>query len=181
MKTNINLNPTIVVIFGGTGDLNLRKLAPALYNLCADGYMPEKYAIIGTARKPLNDQKFRTILKEAVSNFSRSGTVKDEKWDSFSDHIYYTPVDVESPETFGTLRDSIEKFQKEFGEKTQVIYYLSVAPNLFPLIAKCLAEYKLAGTEENTRIVIEKPFGRDLETAKELNCILTGIFTEKQI
>ncbi|MEJ7558987.1 MAG: glucose-6-phosphate dehydrogenase [Pedobacter sp.] len=181
MKTNINLNPTIVVIFGGTGDLNLRKLAPALYNLYSDSYMPEKYAIIGTARKPLNDEEFRASLKEGVNTFSRSGKVKDDKWSDFSNQIYYTPVDVESPETFGKLKELIEKYQGEFGPKTQVLYYLAVAPNLFPMIAKCLADHGLAGTEETTRIVIEKPFGRDLETAKELNSILTGIFTEKQI
>jgi glucose-6-phosphate 1-dehydrogenase len=120
MKTNISLNPTIVVIFGGTGDLNLRKLAPALYNLYADGYMPEQYSIIGTARKPLDDEKFRTALKEGVNSFSRSGKVKDDKWSSFSEHLHYTPVDVESPETFGTLKESIEKYQQEFGPKTQV-------------------------------------------------------------
>ncbi|WP_316810068.1 glucose-6-phosphate dehydrogenase [Pedobacter heparinus] len=181
MKTSINLNPTIVVIFGGTGDLNLRKLAPALYNLYADGYMPEKYAIIGTARRKLTDEKFRETLMDGVNNFSRSGKVKVDKWNKFAEHLVYSPVDVEAPETFGDLKANIEKYQKEFGPTTQVLYYLAVAPNLFPLIAKCLAKYKLAGTEDNCRIVIEKPFGRDLETARELNCILTGIFTEKQI
>lgn len=181
MKTSISLNPTIIVIFGGTGDLNLRKLAPALYNLYSDGYMPEKYAIIGTARRPLDDDKFRDSLKDGVNKFSRSGKVKQEKWDKFTAHVHYSPVDVEAPETFGTLKNCIEKYQAEFGPETQVIYYLAVAPNLFPLIAQCLSDYKLAGTEDNCRIVIEKPFGRDLETAKELNNILTGIFTEKQI
>lgn len=181
MKTNISLNPTIIVIFGGTGDLNLRKLAPALYNLYADRYMPEKYAIIGTARKPLNDEKFRSALMDGVNSFSRSGKVKQEKWDKFASHIHYTSVDVEAPETFASLKTCIEKYQEEFGPKTQVLYYLAVAPNLFPLIAKCLSQFEMAGNEDNCRIVIEKPFGRDLDTAKELNCILTNIFTEKQI
>jgi glucose-6-phosphate 1-dehydrogenase len=181
MKTSINLNPTIIVIFGGTGDLNLRKLAPALYNLYADGYMPQKYAIIGTARRKLTDEKFRETLMEGVNSFSRSGKVKTDKWNKFAEHLTYNPVDVEAPETFGDLKANIEKYQKEFGPTTQVLYYLAVAPNLFPLIAQCLSKYKLAGTEDNCRIVIEKPFGRDLETARELNNILTGIFAEKQI
>ncbi|EDM36634.1 glucose-6-phosphate 1-dehydrogenase [Pedobacter sp. BAL39] len=179
MKTSINLNPTIVVIFGGTGDLNLRKLAPALYNLYSDGFMPEKYAIIGTARKKLSDDDFRNTIMEGVNSFSRSGKVKKEKWDKFAEHVYYTSVDVQAEETFGDLKKNIEKHQQEFGPNTQILYYLAVAPNLFPLIATCLSKYQLA--EENTRIVIEKPFGRDLETAKELNNILTSIFTEKQI
>jgi glucose-6-phosphate 1-dehydrogenase len=181
MKTSISLNPTIFVIFGGTGDLNMRKLAPALYNLSADGYMPKKYAIIGTARRKLTNEMFRNNLMEGVNSFSRSGKVKKDKWDKFSDNISYSPVDVEDPETFDTLKTNIEKYQSEFGPETQIVYYLAVAPNLFPLIAKCLAKYKLAGTEDNCRIVIEKPFGRDLETARELNSILTSIFTEKQI
>lgn len=181
MKTSISLKPTIVVIFGGTGDLNMRKLAPALYNLYLDGYMPEKYAIIGTARRPLTDDKFRDTLMEGINSFSRSGKVKADKWSKFADHVSYTAVDVEAPDTFGHLKTAIEKHQKEFGPDTQVLYYLAVAPNLFPLIAQCLSKYELAGNEDTCRIVIEKPFGRDLDTAKELNAILTGIFTEKQI
>ncbi|WP_316820720.1 glucose-6-phosphate dehydrogenase [Pedobacter gandavensis] len=181
MKTSINVNPTIIVIFGGTGDLNLRKLAPALYNLYADGFMPSKFEIIGTARKKLTDDDFRKTLMGGVNSFSRSGKVKEDKWSKFAEHVSYSPVDVEAPETFGVLKANIEKFQQEFGPTTQVLYYLAVAPNLFPLIANCLSEYGLAGDEDNCRIVIEKPFGRDLETARELNAILSGIFTEKQI
>ncbi|PYF76712.1 glucose-6-phosphate dehydrogenase [Pedobacter nutrimenti] len=181
MKTSISLKPTIFVIFGGTGDLNMRKLAPALYNLYSDGYMPQKYAIIGTARKKLTDQKFRDVLMEGVNSFSRTGKVKKEKWSKFAESVHYTSVDVSAPETFKSLKDDIEKYQQEFGPGTQVVYYLAVAPSLFPLIAKCLSDYKLAGDEESCRIVIEKPFGRDLETAKELNQLLTSIFTEKQI
>ncbi|MBB5619048.1 glucose-6-phosphate 1-dehydrogenase [Pedobacter cryoconitis] len=181
MKTSQCLNPTVFVIFGGTGDLNMRKLAPALYNLYSDGYMPKDYAIIGTARSKLTDVQFRNTIMEGVNSFSRAGKVKKEKWDGFAENVYYNPVDVSAPETFQDLKTSIEKLKKKFGPKTQVIYYLAVAPNLFPLIAECIAKYDLAGNEENCRIVIEKPFGRDLETAKELNKLLTGIFTEKQI
>ncbi|WP_432712515.1 glucose-6-phosphate dehydrogenase [Pedobacter sp.] len=181
MKTLISLKSTIFVIFGGTGDLNLRKLAPALYNLYADGYMPEKFAIIGTARKELDDQKYRDLILEGVNSFSRTGKAVKEKWSKFTDNVHYTPVDVSAPKTFEGLRDKIEAFKTEFGKDTQVIYYLAVAPDLFPLIAKCISDYKLAGDEDTCRIVIEKPFGRDLDTARELNQLLTSIFTEKQI
>jgi len=181
MKTSINLKPTIFVIFGGTGDLNMRKLAPALYNLYSDGYMPQKFAIIGTARKEFTDDKFRDVILEGVNSFSRTGKVKKEKWATFGENVHYTPVDVSAPATFQNLKEKIVGFQDEFGPGTQVLYYLAVAPNLFPLIAKCLSDYDLAGNEETCRIVIEKPFGRDLETARELNQLLTSIFTEKQI
>jgi glucose-6-phosphate 1-dehydrogenase len=159
----------------------MRKLAPALYNLCSNGYMPEDFAIIGTARKELTDDKFRDMLKDGVSQFSRNGKVQDEAWSEFSQHLHYTPVDVSAPDTFGSLKTKIDQFKEEFGPETLVIYYLAVAPNLFPIIAKCLSTYELTGNEETCRIVIEKPFGRDLDTAKELNQLLTSIFTEKQI
>jgi glucose-6-phosphate 1-dehydrogenase len=181
MKTSINLKPTIVVIFGGTGDLNMRKLAPALYNLYSDGYMPQKFAIIGTSRKKLEDDKFRDMLKDGVNSFSRNGEVKQTNWEIFSQQIRYTPVDVSAPETFGALKDLITGYQADFGPTTQVLYYLAVAPDLFPLIAQCIDKYDLAGNEDTCRIVIEKPFGRDLESARDLNKLLTGIFTEKQI
>jgi glucose-6-phosphate 1-dehydrogenase len=181
MKTTVKLKPTIFVVFGGTGDLNMRKLGPALYNLCSNGYMPEQFSIIGTARKEYSDDQFRDILKGGISSFSRNGKVKDEDWAIFSEHVHYTPVDVSAPDTFSGLKNKIDGYKKEFGPETLVMYYLAVAPNLFPIIANLLSEYKLVGTEETCRIVIEKPFGRDLDTAKALNQLLTSIFTEKQI
>jgi len=181
MKTSINVKPTIVVIFGGTGDLNMRKLAPALYNLYSDHFMPQEFAIIGTSRKKLEDAKFREMLKEGVNSFSRNGQVEDAKWDVFAEHVRYTPVDVSAPETFAGLKELLEQYKTDFGEQTQVLYYLAVAPDLFPLIAECISRYDLAGNEETCRIVIEKPFGRDLESARALNKLLTGIFTDKQI
>jgi glucose-6-phosphate 1-dehydrogenase len=181
MKTAVKLKPTIFVIFGGTGDLNMRKLGPALYNLCSNGYMPEQFSVIGTARREYTDDQFRDILKEGVSSFSRNGKVKDENWAEFSTNVHYTPVDVSAPDTFSGLKSKIDTYKKEFGPETLVMYYLAVAPNLFPIIANLLSEYQLVGNEETCRIVIEKPFGRDLETAKALNQLLTSIFTEKQI
>src|SRR4051812_14012887 len=112
MKRAVKLNPTIFVIFGGTGDLNMRKLAPALYNLCSNGYMPENFAIIGTARREYTDDKFRDILKDGVSKFSRNGKVEDEAWADFSQHLHYTPVDVSAPDTFSSLKTKIEQFKQ---------------------------------------------------------------------
>jgi len=181
MKKASKLNPTIFVIFGGTGDLNKRKLAPALYNLFTEGYMPAKFSIIGTGRTAFTDDKYQKELLHSVNEFSRNGKVKKDKWDVFSKNIHYSSIDVKSQQTFENLKVEIEKYQADFGEQTQVIFYLAVAPNLFPLIAQCLHKYNLTGNEDNCRIVIEKPFGHDLESAKELNLLLSGIFTEKQI
>ncbi len=181
MKKTASLNPTIFVIFGGTGDLNRRKLAPALYHLFTAGYMPPKFSIIGTGRTVYTDQQYQKEILGSVNEFSRTGKVEAEKWNEFSKNIQYCAIDIESQKTFEDLKKEIVTYENNFGEKAQVIFYLAVAPNLFPLIAKCLHKYKLTGTEDNCRVVIEKPFGHDLESAKELNDLLGGIFTEKQI
>ncbi|RYG46706.1 MAG: glucose-6-phosphate dehydrogenase (NADP(+)), partial [Chitinophagaceae bacterium] len=176
-----NINPTIIVIFGGTGDLNSRKLGPALYNLYLEGYMPEQFALVGTARRPLTDAKYRTMLEEGIHSFSRTGKAKKKDWDAFSKNIFYSSADIKDPKSFADLKTTIAGKQQEFGPDTQVIYYLAVAPKFFPAIAECLAKYDLSGDKHKTRIVIEKPFGHDLESARELNQMLKQIFSEKQI
>lgn len=181
MKKKSNLNPTIFVIFGGTGDLNKRKLAPALYNLFTEGYMPEKFSIIGTGRTEFTDAKYQEVILENINEFSRNGKVEKDSWEQFGANIKYCPTDINTPKTFQNLKETVEKLQGEFGKETQVIYYLAVAPNFFPLIAEALCKYKLTEDEDNSRIVIEKPFGHDLESAKELNLLLSKIFSEKQI
>jgi glucose-6-phosphate 1-dehydrogenase len=181
MKKSNQVNPTIFVIFGGTGDLNKRKLAPALYNLFIEGYMPEQFAVIGTGRTEFSDQSYKDALHDAVDEFSRTGKANKTKWEDFANTVHYCPTDFNTPKTFENLKKSIEKYQKQYGKDTQVIYYLAVAPNFFPLIATFLKKYKLTEDEDNSRIVIEKPFGKDLESAKELNKLLSTIFTEKQI
>ncbi|RZJ79835.1 MAG: glucose-6-phosphate dehydrogenase, partial [Flavobacterium sp.] len=153
----------------------------ALYNLYTEGYMPEKYSIIGTGRTSFTDKKYQQEILNSVNQFSRNGKVKKEQWAEFEPNVHYCSVDISEEKTFENLKKEIEKYQKEFEEKTQVVFYLAVAPNFFPLIAECLKKYKLTEDEDNCRIVIEKPFGHDLETAKELNQLLSRIFTEKQI
>ncbi|MCJ0743309.1 glucose-6-phosphate dehydrogenase [Pedobacter montanisoli] len=180
-KRQSNLKPTIFIIFGGTGDLNKRKLAPALYNLYTENYMPGKFAIIGTGRTTYTNAQYREEILHSVNEFSRNGEVQKERWDVFEKNIHYISVDIEQQKTFEDLKEAIVNLQEQFGPDTQTIFYLAVAPNFFPLIAECLHKYKLTSDEEKCRIVIEKPFGHDLESAKKLNCLLSAIFTEKQI
>jgi glucose-6-phosphate 1-dehydrogenase len=181
MKNISNVQPTIFIIFGGTGDLNKRKLAPALYNLFTESYMPNQFAIIGTGRTSFTDEQYQGVLLEGINQFSRNGKVKESKWDKFKSSIHYCSVDIGESSSFENLKENINHYKQEFGPKTQVIFYLAVAPNYFPLIAKCLHKYQLTEDENNCRIVIEKPFGQDLDSAKELNLLLSNIFTEKQI
>lgn len=181
MSTKIQAEPTIFIIFGGTGDLNARKLAPALYNLYLDGWMPKQFSIIGTGRTKLTDDQFRANLLEGINQFSRSGKTTKAKWDDFSKNIYYQVSDAKDAETYKEFGKRIDLHEKEWGIKANVMYYLAVAPEFFPIIASNISKAKLADDAERVRIVIEKPFGHDLESAKELNKLLAGIFNEKQI
>ena len=181
MSSKITSDPTIFIIFGGTGDLNARKLAPALYNLYLDGWMPKQFSIIGTGRTKLTDEQFRANLLDGINQFSRSGKTTKAKWEDFSKNIYYQVSDAKDAETYKEFGKRIEAHNTEWKAKANVIYYLAVAPEFFPIIASNISKAKLAEDPEKARIVIEKPFGHDLESAKELNKLLAGIFDEKQI
>jgi glucose-6-phosphate 1-dehydrogenase len=181
MSSKITSDPTIFIIFGGTGDLNARKLAPALYNLYLDGWMPKQFSIIGTGRTKLTDEQFRVNLLDGINQFSRSGKTTKAKWEDFSKNIYYQVSDAKDADTYKEFGKRIDAHNTEWKAKANVIYYLAVAPEFFPIIASNISKAKLAEDPEKARIVIEKPFGHDLESAKELNKLLAGIFDEKQI
>jgi len=177
----IKSDPTIFVIFGGTGDLNMRKLAPALYNLFLDGWLPSHFSIIGTGRTKFSDEQYREKLLEGINEFSRSGKAEKKKWDDFSQHVFYQSADIKDHETYKEFGVRVEKHNAEWKTKANVIYYMAVSPNFFPIIASNLSKSKLTQDTHRTRVVIEKPFGHDLESAKELNTLLASIFDECQI
>ena len=181
MNTQLKTQPTVFVIFGGTGDLNARKLAPALYNLYLEGWLPEQFALIGTGRTKLSDEEFQGRMLADINEFSRTGKVADDKWAGFGPHVRYQAADVQNADTYRDFAKLIKGYEKEWKTPANVIYYLAVAPNFFPIIAENLAKAGLTEDTERTRIVIEKPFGHDLESAKELNALLGRIFQEKQI
>ena len=181
MDVTIKDQPTIFVIFGGTGDLTSRKIAPALYNLFLDNWLPNQFSIIGTGRTKLTDEQFRDNLLNDINQFSRSGKAAKAKWDEFSKNIFYQISDAKDAETYKEFGKRIDAHNAEWKTKANVLYYLAVSPNFFPIIASNISKAKLAEDPEKTRIVIEKPFGHDLESAKELNKLLSGIFDERQI
>ena len=181
MYSNLKSQPVIFIIFGGTGDLNSRKLAPAMYNLFLDGWLPDQFSIIGTGRTQLSNEEFAARILEDLNLFSRRGKVEDEKWNDFSQHLAYQVSDIKDASTYDQFGTTIEGLEAEWKKQATVIYYLAVAPNLFPIIAENIYKAKLAIDVEKTRIVIEKPFGHNLETAKSLNKLINGMFDEKQI
>ncbi|HUR11146.1 MAG TPA: glucose-6-phosphate dehydrogenase [Flavitalea sp.] len=172
---------TIFVIYGATGDLSWRKLAPALFNLFLDNWIPEKFAIIGVGRSPFSDEEFRSKLLEGINKFSRNGIAPEAKWSEFSRQMVYYALDLNDSAAYQVVCNRIGQYEAEWKQEAIVIHYLAVAPKLFSVISENIAKNKLAEQPEHTRIVIEKPFGNDLESAKSLNRLLNNIFEEKQI
>ncbi|MBN8549162.1 MAG: hypothetical protein J0M12_07615 [Deltaproteobacteria bacterium] len=175
---------TALVIFGATGDLTHRKLIPALYNLAFDDYLPTGFAVIGAARSKLSDEEFRANLFEAVKKYSRR-TVSDELWQKFAQNIFYQPLDGTSQDDFVKLRERLADIGKQKNEEFNYLYYLATSPNFFGPIA---ANLKAAGLVEefgkgvrSTSLITEKPFGHDLDSARELNAVLRQSFAEQQI
>jgi glucose-6-phosphate 1-dehydrogenase len=171
--------PCNVVIFGASGDLTYRKLIPALYNLQADGDLPPTSRITGFARRPKTDEVYRTELAEALSKFSRSGR-NDAVWSDFSSRVHYHQSEFGNGEGYRLLAEKLNKFDEENGTAGNRLFYLSVSPTEFEGILGKLAEYGLNKTREGswTRVIVEKPFGHDRQSAHNLNSKLAGVFSE---
>jgi len=180
-KSPLHEQSIVFFIFGGTGDLTSRKLVPALYNLFLDGWMPERFRIIGLGRTQQNDDQFRNLLLDGVNKFSRRGKAEPEKWNTFAAHVDFQESDIMDGETYEKIRERIKKAGEEWKTDPCVIYYLAVAPRFFAPIAESLSKHNLATNSTKSRIVIEKPFGNDLDSAKVLNRLLNNIFSESQI
>lgn len=182
MPNTINIqHPTVLIIFGGNGDLTKRKIIPALYNLFLENRLPEKFAIIGTSRTKFTDEKYRTLLLGGINEFSRTGKAKKEDWEKFSAKISYQAADIKDVASYNDFEASISKLKKEWEEVPAILYYCAVSPDLFCTIAENVSKSKLQNNKDTTRMIIEKPFGRDLDSAKALNEKLLTIFDERQI
>lgn len=179
--SNIKVNPTVLIVFGGNGDLTKRKIIPALYNLFLENRLPEKFAIIGTSRTKFTDQKYRDLLLAGINEFSRTGKAKKEDWAKFSANISYQASNIKDVASYNEFEEKISALKSEWKEDVSTLYYCAVSPDLFCTIAENISKSKLENNKETTRIIIEKPFGRDLESAMALNKKLLTIFDEKQI
>src|SRR5690348_17330427 len=173
--------PCSIVIFGATGDLTHRKLLPALYNLAADGELPPAVSVIGFARRPKSDDDFRKEMEEAVRKFSRQ-TVRDEIWKSFGQSLFYHQSDFADESGFKSLAERLQKIDKERGTRGNRLFYFAVGPEQFEPILKHLKTAGLNNAPKGSwaRVIVEKPFGRDLESARELNRVISNSFSEDQ-
>ena len=161
-----------LVIFGGTGDLARRKILPGLYRRFCSGQMPETARIIGAARSEHDTAEFRQIVRDAIREFSKKNACDDALIGTFLEQLHYVQVDAKGEDGWDDLRDLMRK-------DVVKAYYFSVAPSLFGDLAERLQDHGIA--DEDARIVVEKPFGRDLASAKKLNQDLAKHFDETQI
>ncbi len=173
--------PTVIVILGATGDLAWRKLIPAIYNLYLDKWTPENFAVIGVSRKKISEKEFIKHLHDGVDQFSRRGKSKKSEWDNFAKYLEIHYGELSAASTYSAIDKKIKEFEKKWKVTANRIFYLAVPPNSFEAIATKIGASGLAKNKLQTRIVIEKPFGHDLESAKRLNDLLHTIFDESQI
>jgi len=175
------VNPTTLVIFGATGDLAHRKLLPALYNLAADGALPERFYLIGVSRSDHSHENYRQMAVEAIRQFSRRPP--DEKvLDGLLADVRYIPGTFDDPAVFDRLTSTLNKMDELAGQRLNRAFYLSTAPQFFPVIVDALGRQGLDGLEgAEVRVIIEKPFGTNLAEAEQLNRQVLDVFEETQV
>jgi glucose-6-phosphate 1-dehydrogenase len=176
------LDPCSIVIFGASGDLTARKLVPALYNLFLHEGLPSPFTIVGTSRTDLTHDEFREKLKTSYAATENSDL---SRWDEFAVNLYYKPVVYDSLDSYVELAGFLRELDEKYLTGGNRVFDLAVPPSLYPVIAEMLGKAGLAQENENgkgwSRIVVEKPFGRDLKSAVELDQTLYQSFQEHQI
>jgi glucose-6-phosphate 1-dehydrogenase len=177
--------PCAMVIFGASGDLTERKLVPALYYLFRAGLLPEGFLVIGCAKTPYTDEAFREKMRNGVRKYLNLPEGDYGNLDEFLKKLYYISNDFATCEAYSELRERLNQIDPGHGTGGNRLFYLATPPSVFPGTVACLGAAGFAQPEEDgqcwTRIVIEKPFGRDLTSARELNRIVTSVFKEDQI
>jgi glucose-6-phosphate 1-dehydrogenase len=167
--------PTLVVLFGGNGDLAARRILPGLFALFQMKLMPERFEILGNARRPLSDEEFRAFTRKALD--ASAHKYSDEEWEQFSQRLHFHSSDF-APGQSEDLGGAIRELLKDLGEDAEILYYLSTPPTTFERITQAIGEQKLA---EQARVVFEKPFGTSLASFCELDAAVHRVFDESQI
>jgi len=172
--------PCLLVIFGASGDLTKRKLVPALYGLYREKLLPEGFAVLGVSRTPYSDDAFRDHLRDGSPE-----TVDRATWDDFAGRLFYQPGDIGDPQGTSALGERIRAVTKERGIPGNLIFYASVAPKFYAPLIRRIGEAGLSVPSEDLpgsrRVIIEKPFGHDLASARELSRVVSGVFPEDQV
>jgi glucose-6-phosphate 1-dehydrogenase len=180
-STDLRPGPTALVIFGATGDLTWRKLGPALYDLFLDTWSPDQFSLVGVARTSMGDDEFRRRLRDGVDQFSRRGRADGGQWDAFASGLSFQAGNLDDPRLYAALADRLAKQERAWATAANHIFYLATPPTAVETIVRGLSAAGLSGDHARARIVVEKPFGQDLASARALNRMLGGAFEEPQI
>jgi glucose-6-phosphate 1-dehydrogenase len=185
LETERTPAPCVFVIFGASGDLAKRKLLPALYNLAVSRLLPPGFSIVGFALNDLDDASFRKNMHDAVSEFSRRKPIDETVWADFASRLHYVAGRFEDEASFARLRERLTTLDGSNGTRENRLYYLAIPPSLFTTVNDRLARAGLVAAHDDaskyTRIIVEKPFGRDLASGDALNADLHRVFHENQI
>ena len=176
--------PCAMVIFGASGDLTRRKLVPALYTLAVEGLLPPGFTVVGYARRQMSTDDFRAQIRDSVNEFARLRPIDPQVWAAFEQSIFYLSAAFENPEGYARLSDELHRLDTERGTQGNHIFYLATPPTNYETIVDNLGQSGLARPARKgswTRLIVEKPFGRDLASAMELNAHLLRVFNENQI
>ena len=176
--------PCTLVIFGGGGDLAKRKLLPAVYNLALDGVLPKNFSVLGFGRRHLSDDDFRNFAREGIEKFSRQA-IDDKYWSDYEQSLFFIQGDFDNPKAFTALKKRLKEIDSARGIPGNRVFYLSIPPTL---IEKCITQLKAAelihppnNSRHFSRVIVEKPVGRDLESARQINATLAEALDERQI
>jgi glucose-6-phosphate 1-dehydrogenase len=183
-RTTRNIDPCILVIFGATGDLTGRKLAPAIYNLGREGLLPPNFACIGFARREKTNEEFRNEVKEDINTFSRVKPIDDGFWNNFQEQLFYHPSEFDDDAGYERLKETLKQLDSRFATRGNRVFYLSVQPKYFPMIIEKLKKHGLIYDPHDSikwsRVIIEKPFGRDSGSAAILQKQIAEYLDETQ-
>ncbi len=175
--------PCVLLIFGATGDLARRKLVPALFRLHAKGLLPQGFAILGASRKPLSHDQFRALMREACATFCATPP-SDEEWRSFAKFLYYEAGHFTDQTLFQRLNMSLREIDHRHATEGNRLFYLATLPSSYPLLVRQLQGAEMINKVDDqpfTRLIVEKPFGRDLDSATALNDEISTVFREDQV
>ncbi len=184
IESNRVPEPCTIVFFGASGDLFKRMLIPAVYSLRADDILPTHFGLIGFARTPYTDEQFRDYCKTAAQQDVGQDAIKQPLWDDLAKHISYITADFDDTSHFTALKTRLEEYEKQFGAGNNRLFYLATPPSVFPKIIDQLKKAGLdpAGNPNGwTRIIVEKPFGTDLASARALQTEVEKVFSESQV
>jgi len=173
-----------LVIFGGSGDLARRKLVPAVYNLLLDGVLPDNYAVLATGRKPLSDADFRETAREGIAKYSRQA-IKDSVWSHFEQRLFYVSGAIDDPKAYTDIRARLERIEAALKLPANRIFYLAIPPTSIAAAVEGLQKAGLVQPPTDptqfSRVIVEKPIGNDLASAREINTTVARVFDESQI